>query len=108
MVSPETVTLSLPPAAFGVASPVTAVAWLKLVSLIVAVEYLRSYDVGVPAFPSSPGDVQVTVIEVTPAADAARLVTADGADVSGEMVVRVAMFDNKDTFGTSSEVLMAK
>jgi len=54
------------PATAGAGSPKTWVAKAKLLPAVIGdVEYRRSYEVAVPTAPSSPGAVQVTVIEDT-------------------------------------------
>ena len=67
----------------GVGSPVNWVAELQLPLVITEVERLISYVAAVPAVPSSPGDVQLRVIDVWVILGVLRLVIWDGAVVSG-------------------------
>ena len=67
----------------GVGSLETWVAEVQLEEVIEAVEYLISYCAAVPADPSSPGDVQLRVIEFWAKLEAERLVIWEGAVMSG-------------------------
>ena len=58
-------------------------ALLKFDSVIIAVEYLRSYDDAVPVLLSSPGDVQFRLTEVWVMLVEVRLLMLVGEVVSG-------------------------
>jgi hypothetical protein len=84
------------------------------------VEYLMSYWVALPELPSSPGAVQLRVIELDIADPPAWSETADGAVVSGLLLIVItttgprtevaalAQLDIPDQLGTSSAVFRAK
>ncbi|MBT9142799.1 MAG: hypothetical protein DDT29_01195 [Dehalococcoidia bacterium] len=67
----------------------TRVAWSKFTAVISEVEYRKSYCEAVPVIPSSPGDVQPRVTELEVCLTTAKLITADGAIISGGGAVTV-------------------
>jgi len=87
--SPETIKASGRPNALGKGSPVTCVAEAQFELSILDSEYRISYWDAVPVIPSSPGAVQVIVIEFVVGLPAARFSIVDGGVVSGTVAVIV-------------------